>query len=157
MNFGPDWHLSQKICFHHLARPFSSKISTKTSLSTHFASKISRMPKHLSHEARETIKMRLLERKLDHVDIADEVGTSIQTVKNYSVNLRYFGDILPPKLTRRGRPPILTQEMINVCLLTCNWLHYADVLLTESARLYWGKTILLSVWNDWFLSRGVRH
>ena len=72
------------------------------------------MPKHLSHEVRETIKMRLLEGKLDHVNIADEVGTSIQTIKNYSANLHHFGDILPPKRSRRGRPPTLTQGMINV-------------------------------------------
>jgi transposase len=72
------------------------------------------MPKALSVEAREAIKMRLLEGKRNNTDIADEVGVSIQTVKNYSANLASFGDILPPKISRIGRPPILTQAMVDV-------------------------------------------
>jgi hypothetical protein len=58
--------------------------------------------------------MRLLEGKRNNTDIADEVGVSIQTVKNYSANLASFGDILPPKISRIGRPPILTQAMVDV-------------------------------------------
>ena len=72
------------------------------------------MPTALSAEVREAIKMRLLQGKLDHIDIADETGASIQTVKNYSTNLQKFSDVLPPKTSRRGRPPLLTRTMIEV-------------------------------------------
>ena len=49
--------------------------------------------------------------------IADELGVSLQTVKNYSSNLKHFGDILPPKIRPTGRPPLLTKEMEDVRLL----------------------------------------
>jgi hypothetical protein len=73
------------------------------------------MPQHLSLEVRETIRTLLLEGEKDQVDIADEAGVSIQTIKNYSSNLRNFGDILPPKVTRAGRRSIVTQDMTEVC------------------------------------------
>ena len=75
------------------------------------------MPQHLSLEVRETIRTLLLEGEKDHVDIADEAGVSIQTIKNYSSNLHNFGDILRPKVTGIGRRSILTQGMTEVCPL----------------------------------------
>jgi len=75
------------------------------------------MPKPLSPEVREAIKMQLLEGKRDHIDIADEMNVSLQTVKNYSASLRTFESILPPQMSRCGRPPILTKQMVLVCVL----------------------------------------
>ena len=86
--------------------------------------KIVRMPKHLTPEARETVRTLLLEGKRDHLAIADEVGVSLQTVRNYSSNLNNYGDILRPKVTRIGRPPIMNPEMIEVR----DCLHPAEVL-----------------------------
>jgi hypothetical protein len=50
--------------------------------------------------------------------IADELGVSLQTVKNYSSNLRNFGDILPPKVRPTGCRPLLKKEMGDVCVLS---------------------------------------
>jgi hypothetical protein len=52
--------------------------------------------------------------KLDHATIADEMNVSIQTVKNYSINLNNFGSILPPAMIRKGHPYSLTRSMIDV-------------------------------------------
>jgi hypothetical protein len=78
------------------------------------------MPKALGQEVRAAIKAHLLEGKLDHLQIADEVGASLQTVKNYSSNLRNFGDVLPSRTSRIGRTPVLTKEMIDVYNLVFN-------------------------------------
>ena len=91
------------------------------------------MPRHLSIEARETIKALLLEGEKDHVDIADEAGVFIQTVKNYSSNLLNFGDVLPSKVTRTGRPSLFTKEMRKVSLLHA--CHCFQVAQYEKADL----------------------
>ena len=72
------------------------------------------MPKHLSAATRESIRTLLLEGEKDHLDIADELDASLQTVKNYSSNLKNFGDILPPRVRPLGRPPLLTKEIGDV-------------------------------------------
>jgi predicted ArsR family transcriptional regulator len=73
------------------------------------------MPRHLTSAARETIRTLLLKGERDHLAIADEIEVSLQTVKNYSFNLKNHGDILSSKVTRIGRPPILNPAMIQVC------------------------------------------
>jgi hypothetical protein len=73
------------------------------------------MPKLLPQEVRDAIKTHLLDGKLNHLQIADEVGASLQSVKKYSANLRVFKDILPPRMSAIGRKPLLTKEMVNVC------------------------------------------
>ena len=72
------------------------------------------MPSRLSKEVQETIRTLLLEGEKDHVDIAEEAGVSIQTVKNYSSNLRNFGDLLPPTCAKIGRRSLLTVGMTEV-------------------------------------------
>jgi transposase len=73
------------------------------------------MPRPLQQEIRDGIKLRLTEGGMSHLAIADEAGVSLQTVKNYSSNLATYGSILPPSVSRRGRPPLLTREMVDVC------------------------------------------
>jgi transposase len=50
-----------------------------------------------------------------HLDIAEEMKVSLQTVKNYSSNLKNFDSVLLPSVSNMGRPPLLTREMIEVC------------------------------------------
>ena len=52
--------------------------------------------------------------KLDHMTIADELSLLIQTVKNYSANLKRFSSILPPAIVKKGRPCSLTRAIIDV-------------------------------------------
>ena len=72
------------------------------------------MPKHLSAATRESIQTLLLEGEKDFLAIADELDASLQTVKNYSSNLKNFGDVLPPRLRPLGRPSLLTKEIGDV-------------------------------------------
>ena len=69
------------------------------------------MPKPLPQSKRDAIRTRLNE-GTPHSTIADEVNVSIQTVKNYSTNLKHHGTVLLPSVSKSGRPPILTQEMV---------------------------------------------
>jgi transposase len=47
-------------------------------------------------------------------DIMDQVGCSRATVFNYKRNLKDFGTVLAPSISRMGRPPTLTDEMVEV-------------------------------------------
>lgn len=71
------------------------------------------MPKALPQSKRDAIETRLKE-GIHHSKIADEVNVSIQTVKNYSTNLKHHGAVLLPSISKLGRPPILTREMVEV-------------------------------------------
>ena len=73
------------------------------------------MPKRLPQTKRDAIQARI-EQGVPHIDIADEMNVSIQTVKNYSANLKHYNTVLLPSISRIGRPPIFTQEMIEVCV-----------------------------------------
>jgi transposase len=84
----------------------------------------------LPQSKRDAIKARLEEGR-PHLEIAEEINVSIQTVKDYSSNLRMFGEVLLPSVGRRGRKPILTHEMVEVrisiarsayAMLTCGLL-----------------------------------
>ena len=68
----------------------------------------------LPHSKREAIKQRL-EEATPHIRIAEEISVSIQTVKNYSSNLRHHGIVVVPIASKQGRPPIMTCEMVEVC------------------------------------------
>ena len=80
--------------------------------------------------------MHLLEGKYDYIDITNEIEMSIQTIKDYSANLRKFGDILPPKTSQRDHPSLLIKAMIKVCILST--LNYDFVLIyyIDITRLY---------------------
>jgi transposase len=71
------------------------------------------MPKPLPESKREAIKVRL-EEGVSHFAISEEMCVSIQTVKNYSSNLKSFGDVVLPSNSRQGRPPIMTRKMVEV-------------------------------------------
>ena len=71
------------------------------------------MPKPLPQSKRDAIKTRL-EEGIPHTAIADEMNVSMQTVKNYSTNLKHYDTVILPSACLRGRPPILTQEMVEV-------------------------------------------
>ena len=45
---------------------------------------------------------------------ADEVECARHTITKYRRNLRFFGDCLAPSISRNGRPPALTQEILDV-------------------------------------------
>src|SRR5271169_46631 len=71
------------------------------------------MPKALPQSKRDPIKT-LLEEGIPHATIADEINISIQTIKNYSTNLKHHDTVLLPGISKLGRPPILTREMVEV-------------------------------------------
>ena len=49
--------------------------------------------------------------------IVEEVKCSRATVFNYKHNLKDFGMVLAPSQARIGRPPSLTEEMVEVSML----------------------------------------
>jgi transposase len=71
------------------------------------------MGKPLHKSKRDAIKTRL-EEGLPHDVISLEMNVSIQTVKNYSANLKAFDTVILPSTSQRGRKPILTREMVEV-------------------------------------------
>jgi hypothetical protein len=75
------------------------------------------MPWPLQQEIRDTIKLRLTESGMSHLVIANEAEVSLQMIKNYSLNLATYSSILPPSVSRHGRPPLLTREIVDVCNL----------------------------------------
>ena len=85
------------------------------------------MPQHLKQEKRDAAKTLLLEGEKDHAAIADELRVSIQTIKNYSTNLKKFGDVLPPKVVRQGRPTIVTKEMTEVCYFSLKYSRFCSL------------------------------
>jgi len=56
----------------------------------------------------------LIEEGVAIQDIIEEVGCSCRTIFNYKSNIKNFGDPLSPSISKVGRPPTLTTEMIDV-------------------------------------------
>ena len=73
------------------------------------------MGKALPQFKRDAIKTRIQE-GVPHFMIAEEMNVSIPTVKFYSSNLKNYGTVILPSISKRGRKPILTQEMVEVRL-----------------------------------------
>jgi transposase len=71
------------------------------------------MGKALHQSKRDAIETRIKE-GVPHFAIAEEMKVSIDTVKHYSSNLKNFGTVILPSISRRGRKPILTREMVEV-------------------------------------------
>jgi len=69
----------------------------------------------LPQSKRDAIKQRLHE-NVPHINIAEEMSVSVQTVKNYSTNLKHYDVVLLPSISMRGRPPSMTREMIDVSI-----------------------------------------
>jgi len=67
----------------------------------------------LPQSKRNTIKQCLLENTL-YSAISEEISVSIQTVKNYSTTLKHHDAVLLPTVSRMGRPPAITHEMVDV-------------------------------------------
>ena len=78
------------------------------------------MVKPLPESKREAIKVRL-EEGVSHFAISEEMCVSLQTVKNYSSNLKSFGDVILPSNSRQGRPPIMTWKMVEVRISKAQW------------------------------------
>jgi hypothetical protein len=47
--------------------------------------------------------------------ILEQVGCCRRTYFNYRDSLKEFGTVLPPGISKIGRPLILTSEMVEVC------------------------------------------
>ena len=71
------------------------------------------MVARLPQSKRDAIKQRLLE-NTPHIVIAEEMSISIQTVKNYSTTLKHHDAVLLPTVSRMGRPPAMTQQIVDV-------------------------------------------
>ena len=57
-----------------------------------------------------------LEEERSHIRIIEEMNVFIQIVKNFSTNLKHHGVVKLPIVSRRGRPPTLTQAMVDVLI-----------------------------------------
>ena len=75
------------------------------------------MVKELPLTKRDAIQARLKEGRA-HIRIVEEMNVSIQTVKNFSTNLKHHGVVKLPIISRRGRLPTLTQAMVDVSLIS---------------------------------------
>ena len=73
------------------------------------------MVKELPQTKRDAIQARLKEGRA-HIRIVEEMNVSIQTVKNFSTNLKHHGVVKLPIVSRRGRPPTLTRAMVDVLI-----------------------------------------
>jgi len=73
------------------------------------------MVKELPQTKRDAIQARLKEGRA-HIRIVEEMNVSIQTVKNFSTNLKHHGVVTLPIVSRRGRPPTLTRAMVDVLI-----------------------------------------
>jgi len=114
------------------------------------------MVARLPDSKREAIKQRLHEKK-SHIAIAEETSASIQTVKNYSSNLKHYGVVLLPSISKRGRPPKMMREMVEVCVSKGQWVSMLLTISIGFESIYWRKTPCLSGGNGWFHRRGVRY
>jgi len=74
----------------------------------------------LSQSKRDAIKQRLDE-KIPHIKIAEEMSVSIQTVKNYSANLKHHDVVKLPTVSRRGQPPRMTRKTLDVLFRKLYW------------------------------------
>ena len=73
------------------------------------------MVKELPQTKQDTIQAHLKEGRA-HIHIIEEMNVSIQTVKNFSTNLKHHGVVKLPIISRRGRPPTLTRAMVDVLI-----------------------------------------
>ena len=87
----------------------------------------------LRQSKREAIKQRLDE-KTPHINIAEEMSVSIQTVKNYSTNLKHHDVVLLPSVSRRGRPPIMTREMVDVSFPKARFERFRFMIANDVSR-----------------------
>jgi len=84
---------------------------------------------HLPQSKRDAIKQRLHE-NIPHIAIAEEMSVSIQTVKNYSSNMKHHDAVLLPSISRTGRPPALTRKIIDVFTKKqCSYFTNSSMLL----------------------------
>jgi len=72
------------------------------------------MPRPLSSEAR-TVVTAMLESKEPHINIAAAANCSVAQVKKMAKNKKHWNTVVAPKLTRQGRPTILTRYHVEVC------------------------------------------
>ena len=71
------------------------------------------MPRALTQIQRDVVETRL-RLSVAHNDIVEEIGCSLQQIRQMSSNLKSFGSVVVPKVRKRGRPLKLTQEMVDV-------------------------------------------
>ena len=71
------------------------------------------MPRALTQIQRDVVETRL-RLSVAHTDIADEIGCSLQQIRQMSSNLKNVGSVVVPKVRKRCRPLELTQEMVDV-------------------------------------------
>ena len=88
----------------------SSQIRLFTSLKR---SPIVKMLKALTQIQKDVVRARLMTRT-PHAEIANEAHCSIPQIKRMSQFMNRFGDVDPPKFTKRGPPFSLTLQMIQV-------------------------------------------
>jgi hypothetical protein len=114
MNFSRDCDLPLFFLASIFFFQYSSKTAQKAWFSLFLHSEHLDMPKPLPQAKRDAIRARI-EEGVPHIDIAEEMNVSIQTVKNYSANLKHYGTVLLPSISLMGRPATFTREMIEVC------------------------------------------
>ena len=114
MNFSPNWDLSLFFLASFLFFQYTSTTAQQAWFSLFLRLQHPDMPQPLPQTKRDAIRTRI-EEGVPHIDIAEEINVSIQTVKNYSANLSHYGTVLLPSISLIGRPPLFTQEMIEVC------------------------------------------
>ena len=73
------------------------------------------MVKALPQCKRDAIQARLEEGRA-HIRIVEEMNVSIQTVKNFSTNLKHHGVVKLSIISRRGRSSTLTRAMVDVLI-----------------------------------------
>jgi|SRR5271155_2633899 len=88
----------------------------------------------LPQSKREAIKQRLDE-NTPHISIAEEMSVSIQTVKNYSTTLKQHDVVLLPSVSRRGRPPRMTREMLDVLFSKAQSERFLDMIANDVQAL----------------------
>jgi len=72
------------------------------------------MPKSLTETQKITAEAFLKDRT-PHIKISQEAKCSIGQVKKMSMNLNKYDSVVAPKFGKRGRPPIVTGAMRDVC------------------------------------------
>jgi hypothetical protein len=75
------------------------------------------MPKQLPESKQEAIKT-CLEEGVPHFAIGKEICVSIQTIKNHSITFHSINSIILPSMSRQGRCPIMTLEILEVKMLS---------------------------------------
>jgi len=157
MNFSPNWHphASRSRFFAFLV--FSSTTPQPARFTGIWGLEYLDMVVPLPQSKRQAIKQRLDE-NTPHISIAEEMSVSIQTVKNYSTNLKQHNVVLLPSVSWRGRPPRMTREMVDVSFPKAQFerfLLWLLIMFLGLEGLYWEITTCISWRNGWFHWRGV--